>query len=58
MNLHNHILSIAEHIKRSESNLLEEKEQILKLFTQVEHESKQLFAMLDAMLKEKNYEQV
>ncbi len=56
MNLHNHVLEIASHIRTSTSNLLEEKEMILDLFKSIEKESKELFATLDAMVKEKNNE--
>jgi len=55
-NLHNHILAIAEHIRNSTSNLLDEKAMIITLFKDIEKESKELFLTLDAMTKEKDNE--
>ena len=55
-NLHNHILEIAEHIRHSTSNLLEEKAMIITLFKAIEKESHELFVTLDAMVQEKNNE--
>ncbi len=55
-NLHNHILEIASYIRNSSSNLLDEKQAIIELFKSIEKESKELFLVLDAMVKEKNEE--
>jgi len=51
---HNHVLEVAKLIRTTESNLLDEKEQIINYFKEVERESKILFVTLDAMIAEKN----
>jgi len=51
---HNHVLDVAKLIRTTESNLLDEKEQIIHYFKEVEQESKTLFVTLDAMIAEKN----
>ncbi|MDD2383856.1 MAG: methyl-accepting chemotaxis protein [Sulfurospirillaceae bacterium] len=52
-NLHNHVLEIAQYVKTSSSNLLAEKAIVIELFKTIEKESKTLFLILDAMIKEK-----
>ena len=52
--LHNHVLEIAQYVKTSSSNLLDEKAMIIELFKTIEKESMALFLALDAMIKEKN----
>ena len=52
--LHNHVLEIAQYVKTSSSNLLDEKAIIIELFKTIEKESMALFLTLDAMMKEKS----
>ncbi|MDD3343439.1 MAG: methyl-accepting chemotaxis protein [Sulfurospirillaceae bacterium] len=54
-NLHQHVLEIANYIKMSKTNLLDEKEAIIALFKAIEKESSELFLTLDAIIKEKNF---
>jgi len=51
---HNYVLEVAKLIRTTESNLLNEKEEIIHYFKEVEKESKTLFITLDAMIAEKN----
>ena len=53
-NFHTHVLEVAKLIHSTSSNLLEEKEQIVHSFKEVEKESKVLFKTLDEMVAEKN----
>ncbi len=52
--LHKHVLEIAQLVKTSASNLLEEKAIIIELFKTIEKESQALFLALDAMIQEKS----
>ncbi|WP_439645571.1 CZB domain-containing protein [Sulfurospirillum arsenophilum] len=51
---HAHVLEVAKLIRSTSSNLLDEKEQIVNYFKEVEKESKVLFGTLDSMIAEKN----
>ena len=52
--LHNHVIAVAQLIRNTSSNLLDEKEQIINYFKEVEKESKVLFVALDNMIEEKS----
>lgn len=51
---HTHVLEVSKLIRSTSSNLLDEKEQIVNYFKEVEKESKVLFGTLDRMIAEKN----
>ena len=51
---HTHVLEVVKLIRTTSSNLLDEKEQIINYFKEVEKESKVLFVTLDHMIAEKN----
>jgi methyl-accepting chemotaxis protein len=53
-NFHTHVLEVAKLIRATSSNLLDEKEQIVHYFKEVEKESNVLFKTLDEMVAEKN----
>lgn len=52
--LHSNALTVAEYVKNTKSGLLDEKEEVIKLFKDLEEQSRKLFELLDIMVKEKN----
>lgn len=53
-NFHSDVIEVAKLIRSTTSNLLDEKEQIIHYFKEVEKESNALFKTLDEMIAEKN----
>ncbi len=51
---HEHVIAISNLIRSTQSNLLDEKKQVVDYFKEVEKESKTLFKTLDTMIEEKN----
>jgi methyl-accepting chemotaxis protein len=52
--LHVNVREVASHIKNTDSELLDEKDEIIALFEDLETQSKAFFALLDKMVEEKN----
>jgi methyl-accepting chemotaxis protein len=52
--LHSSVRAVAKHVRETQSELLEEKEEVIALFKELEVQSKALFKLLDKMVEEKN----
>ena len=52
--LHTYVMDVAKYIQTTSSNLLDEKEEIIRHFKEIELQSHQLFITLDAMIEEKH----
>jgi len=52
--MHTDVREVSSHIRNTESELLDEKDEIIALFEDLEAQSKALFALLDKMVEEKN----